>query len=182
MRSLIWIGLVSPLVACGTGTLEIGDGLGTVSPDASADEEAGLSGDAEDEENASTDPQPEPEPYAFAGTYSGMVEIFLWGNGWNICRVGDDVRLEVDEEGGLWGEGTCKDGLGTYPLAFEGSANNDGRISGEVLVEVPWERNSIEESFNFGGWLSADGLWIEWDSAIEFDGWDMPVAGEVSAE
>jgi hypothetical protein len=178
----MWIGVVSPLVACGTGTLEIGDGLGSVNSDASIGGEADSSGDVEGEESGSTDPQPEVEPYAFAGTYSGMVEIFLWGNGWNICRVGDEVRLEVDEEGALSGEGTCKDGFGTYPMAFEGSANDDGRISGEVLVEVPWERNSIEERFEFGGWLDEDGLWIEWDSAIEFDGWDMPVAGEVSAE
>ena len=182
MRTWIWIGVVSPLVACGPGTLEIGDGLGSVGSDSEASGDTTPSGATEQEEGSTTDPEPEPEPFEWAGAYGGMVEVFLWGNGWNICRAGDSVTLELDEQGGLWGEGVCKDGLGSYPLIFDGSANEDGRISGEVLVEVPWERDAIEESFEFGGWVGDDGLWIEWDSAIEFDGWDMPVAGEVQAE
>ena len=182
MRSWIWIGAALPIVACGTGTLEIGDELGSVEPGSDATDNGGTASDGEVDGETEVEPEPEPEPYAWAGSYTGMVEIFLWGNSWNICRAGDGVTFEMDDEGTLLGNGACEDGFGSYPLSFEGTANDDGRVSGEVLVEVPWEQNSIEETFDFGGWIGDDGLWLEWDSEIAFDGWDMPVAGEVFAE
>jgi len=110
------------LLACETGSLTLDDGK--------TDDLVDDTGAAEEEE--------EPVIHPFSGEYTGTIAIE--GSSWDLCA--GEGEFVVDEEDGSFDtvfECTSGSGWGgEYPVQITGSVDDDGEISGDVVIEVSW--------------------------------------------
>ena len=149
------------LFACtnsGQLTLDDGDGTG----DDPGLDDAGGEGENE-----------EPETHPAMGAYSGDVsaEIPEWS--WEICA--GDIDIEVDDEGAFEGSGICvaeSDWAGSQEteITVEGSIDEDGEVSGEIIYEIPSRDGTEEREADLEGVFDDGDLDLEWVDELDWGG------------
>ena len=119
----------------------------------------------------------------WAGTYTGNLDLYLWGGSWSECANLHESRFEISLDGVLEGTGECKGDWSYYPHEFEGEVDENGEVSGVVSItaELGGEDAQIFD-FDFSGQISDGELGIDWIGAADMGNWEIDVRGEVTAD
>lgn len=78
------------------------------------------------------------EVHAHAGAWSGTISWWMEEWDWEICAAGE-VELEVDDEGLLSGEGSCRFEADDWTEDLDWAVEGELRESGEASGEIVWE-------------------------------------------
>jgi len=196
------LALFLPTVACGPGTLKVGEGDvsdgmvdtdGDGVPDSPDSDGDGIPDDEDDEPNIPNDDDEDDEeaPFPYTGSYEGGVSLEIWNTGGEYCHE-SEAEFEVTEDGDLSGEGWCYNDSfeDEVSLAYEGEVDDDGEMSGtvELTLWLPgsgggghgggnnWALQTLE--FEMSGSANSEELDLEFDGEVGSPQWGFDVDGK----
>ena len=119
----------------------------------------------------------------WAGTYTGNLDLYLWGGDWSECSVIHQSSFEISLDGVLEGSGECKGDWSYFPHAFSGEVDESGEVSGVVSITADvGGRGAQIFDFDFSGQIDEGELEIGWIGAADMGNWAIDVRGEVTAD
>ncbi len=160
---------VLSLLACRTGSLTLDDGKDDVPVDDTA------AFQEEEEEN---------QIHPFSGDYAGTIAIE--GSSWDLCE-GEGEFVVEEEDGSFDAVIDCESGSGwggEYPVEISGTVDEDGEISGEVVIELGWgedEGDALESDLE--GSADDNDFEANWETEISWgEGGGSTFYGSLVAE
>jgi hypothetical protein len=182
--AILTFALSFSVVACGPGTLKIGEGDGNDgwvdtdgdgvpdSPDSDGD---GIPDSEDEEPDIPNDDEEEEEPFPYTGEYEGGLTLQIWDMGDSYCHQ-DGAEFHVQEDGELGGEGWCYNDWyeDEVTLEYSGRVSEAGTISGSIAITM-WLRTG-----GHGGW-KLETVEVEMDGLVSGNALDIEFEGEIDA-